>query len=467
MKWREVYRIVSCLIVWIVSIQFIAADDDLPWKLGPEDSLPELRTLLEPLGFDDAYWQTFQHGRTLDSDNREAGIRLLDRLAIFSPEQWATWRTSMPTTIPIDGSARGQVFEIRGQVKTVHGPYRLADEGLYGFKIDTFHVVDVKPDNGLPPCKVLCRQIPSSWSSAKNLHESCCFDGVLMVGGADGPYWFAADRLKWFVSGEYQGSIPIAKSWQFLGANGVDLVRVEALQKRNQRPLNNDDREAFYSILRVVSDPPESWQSVPTTPWELTDLLVAPQKFQGKRLRGRATARRVTKVLVDDPAIARRFGIDAYYQIDIFFPLDGTKIRLRSPDRPLNDARIYTNGYPATLVCRHLPKKLESAAKKVLAGTAKAELIKVPLDLDGVFFKVWSYRSTFLMDENSEQLHPSPLFLAAAVEVVESPQIGKSSRFSFGVLAVFIFFFAGAWALAWWSQRGWADRRKPKRSTDS
>jgi hypothetical protein len=454
-------------ILWNGCAVTVAADQELPWKRNSEFSLPELRTLLQPLGFDDAYWHEFRPGYSLDSDNMSEAIRLLDRLVLFSPEQWATWRIPMPRAIPIDGSARGQVFEIRGKVKSVVGPFDLADIGLHGFKMDAYHLVDVEPDNGLPHCRVICRQVPRSWRTAKELGESCRFDGVLMAAGPNSPCWFAADRLKWFVNDRNDGHIPLSKCWQFLGSNGVDLVRVEALQQRNQRSLNNDDREAFYSILRVVNDPPVSWGKVPAIPWNLTDLLMAPQPLQGQRLRGRATARRVTRVLVDDPAISRRFGIDAYYQIDIFFPLEGTKIRLRPADQSLGDAHIYSNGYPATLVCGSLPKKLEHAAKKVLDGTSKMELIKVPIVLDGIFFKIWSYRSTFLIDGDIEQLHPSPLFLATSIEVVDPPQMGKSSTFSFAVLAFFIFFFVGAWGLAWWSNRGWTDRRNRTRPGDS
>ena len=465
------------------------SDKELPWRKKEESDALSFRELLEPIGFDDAFWDAFGHGDTLDSDSTLQAFRLLDRLSAFTPDQWTSWRETLPPTAILSSADRGRIYEVQGIVTSVEGPYLLADEGLQGFRMESYYIVNVASFNAASvddtsvddtsigaerqTHRIICQRVPQAWVERKNLAEVCALDGVLIASGSDAPTWFAADRIRWYSddrigSDANDGSdvndgsdakgnkrIKLPQAWQFLGRNGVDMGRIEGMLKRNSLPLNSDERDIFYPTLSLLSKAPDDWQDVASTPWSLTDVLRAPKDYQGQRLQGRATARRVTKVLVDDPAITRRFGIDAYYQVDVFFPLEGAKIRLTSPNAEnKEDSPTYTNGYPGTIVCLTLPKRLATAAQKVLDGTAKTQLIQVPLEVDGIFLKIWSYRSPFLIRGENDQTHPSPLFIAARLEPVEPPQPGKGSFFSLLILAGFVCLFAGALAMGWWANQG-------------
>jgi hypothetical protein len=430
---------------------------ELPWKKpqGAEQPL-SFRELMEPIGFDDEYWAGYRYSNILDSDSTLQALRLLDRLSAFTPDQWSGWRVELPEA-PLAIGDRGRVYSVQGRATAVSGPYLLADQGLQGFRIGSYYTADIRiNEDSAAVCRVLCQHVPKAWLAAKKLDERCEMDGVFLVSAADGPRWFAANRLRWYADDqENDQRIKVPQAWQFLGRHGVDMGRVESLQLRNQQSLNGGEREVFYPTLRLLDRLPDDWETVPSTPWSLTDVLRAPRDYQGQRLKGQVTARRVTKVLIDDPAITRRLGIDAYYQVDVFFPLDGTKIRLTAPGKEsTEDAPVYSNGYPGTVVCLTLPKKLAVAAQKVLDGTAKTQLIQVPLEVDGIFLKIWSYHSPFLTRGENEQTHPSPLIVAAELRALDPPQIGKSSVFSTFILVGFIFLFSGALALGWWANRG-------------
>lgn len=436
---------------------------ELPWKKteGAEQP-PSFRELMEPIGFDDEYWDGYRYSNILDSDSTLQALRLVDRLSAFTPDQWSGWRTELPAA-PLTVADRGGVYSVQGVVTAVSGPFLLADQGLQGFRLESYYTADIRlNEDSAVACRVLCQHVPQSWFAVKKLNERCEMDGVFLVSAADQPAWFAANRLRWYADDQANDQrIKMPRGWQFLGRHGIDLGRVESMQLRNQQSLNGGEREVFYPTLQLLDQLPDDWDTVPRTPWSLTDVLRAPQDYQGQRLKGQVTARRVTKVLIDDPAITKRLGIDAYYQVDVFFPLDGTKIRLTAPDREsTEDAPVYSNGYPGTVVCLTLPKKLAVAAQKVLDGTAKTQLIQIPLEVDGIFLKIWSYRSPFLTRGVSEQTHPSPLIVAAELRVLPPARIGKSSAFSTFIVVGFVLLFTGALALGWWAKR---DRPVAKR----
>lgn len=423
----------------------------LPWK--KKSDVLQLKELLAPIGFETAYWESFQSGKTLDSPSMVRALRLLDRLARFTPDQWAQWAVPMPAELSVDTSIRGSVFDVQGFVTAISGPYSLEDEGLQGFQLDHYFIANVESDSGAI-YRVICRQLPAIWRSQTPLRESARLRCVLLAAGGDASAWLVADRLEWYAtSPRSTAQIALSDAWQFLGTHGLDLGRLEDAKTENQQILSSDEREAFYGILKVLADEPDDWSKVPKTAWRIPELLKEPAKFQGQRLAGRAVARRVTRIMVDDPAITRRTGIESYFQVDAFFPLDGVRIRLTNPAGAAGPAPVYANGYPATIVCRELPNQLLTAAADVLNGTAKTQLIQIPVVMDGVFLKLWSYRSPFLTRDAEEQRHPSPLFIASELRAVPPARVGKSSEFSFVVLGVFLAFFSGAVVLAWWAQR--------------
>jgi len=126
--------------------------------------------------------------------------------------------------------------------------------------------------------------------------------------------------------------------------------------------------------------------------------LQRPQDFQGEVLPIAGTARRITRIDVPDSDIRVRFGIDHYFEIDLFVPLGEASVRLGEAGG--NDKQpVFRNTFPATLIVRQLPPGL--AAKDNLHEQIRAV---------GVFFKIWTYDSRYAA--KFDQVQPAPLFIA-------------------------------------------------------
>src|SRR5262249_35731895 len=79
---------------------------------------------------------------------------------------------------------------------------------------------------------------------------------------------------------------------------------------------------------------------------------------------------------------------------------------LRFGDDPTGEKNpVYRNAYPATLIVRDLPP-----------GLKEAENVHELVRADGVFFKVWTYRSNYT--SRFGQLQPAPLFIAKSAQLV-------------------------------------------------
>src|SRR5207248_1320399 len=112
-------------------------------------------------------------------------------------------------------------------------------------------------------------------------------------------------------------------------------------------------------------------------------LLEKPADHFGEIMQIEGIARRVMRIAVNDADINSRFGLDHYYEIDMFLPLGAASLHFGKG--PKEDAGpTYRNSFPATLIACELP-----------AGLAEGENIHEVIRAEGVFFKTWAYRSPF------------------------------------------------------------------------
>jgi len=98
---------------------------------------------------------------------------------------------------------------------------------------------------------------------------------------------------------------------------------------------------------------------------------------------------------------------------------------------------VYRNAFPATLIVRELPPELK-----------EGENVHEPIAADGVFFKVWTYRSSYT--SKFGQLQPAPLFIAIRPQVVEPETPGSwitgaivsaALLLALGVTAIIVWFY--------------------------
>jgi hypothetical protein len=215
---------------------------------------------------------------------------------------------------------------------------------------------------------------------------------------------FAADRVAWFPD-RADPAHTIGPAQLALAKIGMDLGLWDDVRASNARALTATDREAFYQLLAALGRPAAAQlRAQGAEPLDIVPLLEKPADHQGEILPVQGLARRVLRVPVSDPDINSRFGIDHYYEIDLFLPL-AANLRLgKDPSGEKNP--VFRNAFPATLIVRQLP-----------AGLTEGENIHALIRADGVFFKTWAYRSPYTAKFG--QLQPAPLFMATQPRLVK------------------------------------------------
>jgi hypothetical protein len=153
-------------------------------------------------------------------------------------------------------------------------------------------------------------------------------------------------------------------------------------------------------------------------------------------------ARRVVRVNVgrtgDNGApsnVARRFGIDHYYEMQVF----------------TDDSQ----NYPLVFCVRELP-----------AGLPIGDDLHVPVRVAGFFFKDWLYTTRGTRDQDTGELLPgegkqqyAPLLIGRAPVLLKVEDERGTAQLVGGGL--FLLALGGIWAAAWWFSRG--DRRYAER----
>lgn len=201
-----------------------------------------------------------------------------------------------------------------------------------------------------------------------------------------------------------------------LAALGIDRSLWQGVE--NRRPLEAEDRRAFYELLLAVGRVTPATliaQAASNTP--VAPLFNEPDQQFGRLVRLEGVVRRVTRVRIDDPELRRQYGLDHYFQVELF-PHD-------SQNNPI--------------VC---------CLRTVPGGEGGAKLHETWI-VAGFFFKVWAYRSQAAAGEGPKT-RLAPLVIGpGAVRVVTEPPDDRASNvvaLAFLGLAVVV---ALALALIW------------------
>ena len=131
------------------------------------------------------------------------------------------------------------------------------------------------------------------------------------------------------------------------------------------------------------------------------------------------TVRRAVRIEVSDLDIRQRFGIDHYFEMEVFIALDHP-VRLVA-QKGDEQGKLFST-YPVVFCVRRLPDNCPTGE------------INVRAKVDGVYFKVWAYQSPFINssisgDEGAKRrLQISPLFIGVEPSLVIDQQ--KSGNFT-------------------------------------
>ena len=430
----------------------------LPWADERDEirptrvRLPSPRKMLE-VGFDIGASQltALTDGQPLQSDDEETVLRILFAIRRFQPDDMEQWRRDLPPWSELsDGpdALRTEVFDLHGRVRGFE-QRELLPEVERLFQRKHYYVVNVVNAKDDVPMEVCCLEIPESWKKASSLNERIQAYGMfLKLGGEVGgraSYVFATSRISWRPDSATQ--IPnVSTSEQYLAELGVDISLFEVARERNGRSrMGAEDREAFYQVKDAASRADSSQVKQISRPFSLTGAIQKPQPLQGGFFTVRGKARRITRVVISEREsdIRERFGIDHYFQIDFFIPLGDLTLQL-SGKGDQTASPIYQNGFPAIACVRSLPPELFEANERLAEGKSGEELLNEEIELTGVFFRLWAYKSEYVDAFDAKQKQVSPMFLGSMPTMVKQPPT-RNPYLGIGVGAVFIVALGAIW----------------------
>ncbi len=96
------------------------------------------------------------------------------------------------------------------------------------------------------------------------------------------------------------------------------------VRSNNNRHLSSEESPCFYEMLRAVKQlHPEE---LPKDALDFRQLLQNPDAHIGRAVQMAGHVRRAVRVEVDEPFLQQQFGLDHYFQLDMFVPLGGSKV---------------------------------------------------------------------------------------------------------------------------------------------
>ena len=366
------------------------------------------RQLLATVDIDDSVFEILQ---TADLDDPTTGdISALDHIAstllrfdLTDVEHWAK-----PISLPVENLSTGSLYQIEGVVVSVESIVTPSDGTVFRSLVRLSPSQHVKDAISI---SVWSKQVPNSWkphlNSALEITARC--QGLLVK--TDVPTFVAA-RFEWLPR---QGDVgPTApRHLNKVAELGIDVSLFETLE--HGKKLTSTDRECFYQMLshaEQLTRPGEHGLDVADT-FNIVDLLRKPREQTGRAYDINGIARRAIRIPVNDADIQARFGIDHYYEVDVFVLMEPTLILV---DEESGEKTSY-HKFPMTFCVRTLP-----------SGFPEGPVINQPVSVHGVYFKLWAYRNELLSQSQSRsggttpnRRQQSPLFVAYTPKMRQIP----------------------------------------------
>ncbi len=430
-------------------VQKAAPAGALPWEAPPRVSEPILRPpanpreVLQRFDIGPSQIEGFFSGQPLMPSEEDVLVKILYRLPRLGLDNLQRWRQTKVTWDQLaaaPGEHRALVFHVRGRVKQVV-LQPLLPEQTELFEMEHYYRVTLDLADSPYRALLLARRVPAAWELDKPLDEPAAADALFLKLGdsqeENPPLIFAAGRVAW-VPDRSHDEQQIGPSHVALARLGMDAGQWELVRETNGRGLVEEDREAFYQLLAALGRPgADELRAGRDQPLDIVPLLERAAEHQGELMAVEGLARRVMKVPVSDRDVRSRFGIDHYYEIDLFVSLGNKSLKF-GKGKPDREPAVYHHDFPATLIVRELPP-----------GLAEGENLHQLVRADGVFFKIWTYKSAYAA--KFDQAQPAPLFVAARSSVIRTQTVANwvvsaLVLIAFGLAASVVI------VIAWWQR---------------
>ena len=231
---------------------------------------------------------------------------------------------------------------------------------------------------------------------------------------------FVAPRIVWLPD-RVEADLGIGANQLLLSQWGMDIGLWDDVRARDRLPIGADERECFYALLECGGTSRRGGAGPPGETGPLSWLPAAhPEQEHGNIFQVTGRLRRITRVVVDEPDIRQRFGMAAYYQLDVMVPVGDQPIEVRGEQRGA--------GWPGLprILSRHV---LHGPTPGVL-GIARRTPANVnrPVLMHGVFYKLWAYSNPLVAAYDPRQRQLSPMFVVAAPQAWDpSSRPGRGS----------------------------------------
>lgn len=375
--------------------------------------------MLELLGLSDDDWRAVRDPAALAAQPQAIG-KFLYVVRRVPPVYWSRWSKLPQAAGGVD------VRQWRGRLQASRY-VECSQEETAKFGLAGYYEIQCALDDG-QTARVFSLEAPPAW---KDPAQAAVGDrigtiAVTLHTAADPPVLvLASTRVAWYPDTP-------------LGNLEVDAGPLHAVRDRTR--LSHDDIEAFYSTLTAaerLADEALTPTSGPAT--AVAPLFNEPAKERGKQVVIEGNARRAVKINLADETLVERFGLDHYFELEVF----------------TDDSQ----GSPLVACVRRLPADFP-------LGDAIYERVRV----GGFFFKVWAYELN-LPGEQPPAANPAkkryqlaPLILGKSVRRLPRPSVMTAT----GAGAISAALFAAALLIAclWLWRQHREDRKYAAQRTD-
>lgn len=359
----------------------------------------DVRELLTLGGWSESDLAAFVDNQPWTADQTRATLKLLDILNRLPNDRLSAAPLDAASLTAIDNETerqRGELFRFQaaaGAVASIEPDQdtaaRFADQTL--FRV-TASLADGRA------VEIYTLSVPKQWAVDRRATGTVACEGVLLKRADSQTLVFATSHVAW-------------RPHTLLGELGMDVRALEAVHQR--RRLDARDGEAFYGLLAAAgSVTPEEFaqRAAATTPADIkTEILAifkSPESYVGKLFEIDGTLRRAVRVTTSDN-VARQFGFDHYYELEIF----------------VNVPNLKADSNPVLLVC---------CVRSPPPGVSTGDDIRKRVRAPAFFLKLWTFESGFArqMRPGSRQL--APLLIGNSFRIVP---IEPQNRWGLSLLA--------------------------------
>lgn len=384
--------------------------------------------MLRLLGVDDQHLTALVDGQPINSDETESLLRMMNAAKRFDTLRLHSGIRANLTVEDLTAQPptfRGEIVQLQGRIVSVQAetpPAELATR----FELPQYFRCQVLLEPSQVPAIVYATTVPKAWAAGEeHLDQPISFIGFFLKNAGqanDDPLpVFVTRRVAWHPD-------------TTLGKLGMDVGLFDTISDHSR--IKATEREAFYQLLAAAARAEMSQlDRLTRDDYPAAPLFNAPELQRGRLVGLSGVARRITKIVVEDPDIIERFGIDHYYEVALF----------------TDDSQ----GNPLIVCVLELPEGMP-------IGDQISEAVRIP----AFFLKTWTFETAQLNQQAAEQAGEgqprknlkqlAPLLIGKRLHWYTTPGTAPPGISGWVAGSLFLLALAGVWFGAW--RRHKADR---------